>query len=627
MRLRTLVLIGLLGITSQIFSQITLSVDTVKVIGRSSNPLEKPRPESATITVLDNQTLRESYESAILPLLSEYVPGLFVTQRGVTGFGLSVGSAGIVNIRGVGGGNNGGNKVLMLFDGQPQWTGIFGHSLPDTYSISDAEKVEVMRGPASLLYGSGAMGGAINIITHRPQREGIYGKGRIMYGSYNTQKYMANIGGKDGKFSAFASINHDRTDGHRDNSEFNTTNGSLKIGYDISNSWKASVGTLITHINSHNPGTVQRPIFDGRVDALRTTHSVSVENKYEKMSGAVQAFYNWGGHEINNGFIADGLVHPPPFLFNSKDYSAGGSIFETFRFFKNNSITAGLDYKQWGGHAWNKTISDHQIVDIVDKSVNESGVYLLAQQTIAGKLSINAGIRLETNELYGNEWVPQLGAVYSLAESTDFKASVSKGFRSPNIKELFMNPGANPDLKPESMFSYEVSYLQQLFNNKLNWELTAFYITGKNMIQEEIIDGWQKNVNIGSFINKGFELSVGYKISPALKLTGNYSFLDINTPILAAPKHKAFLNVDWEIKRFVFSPNFQYVNGLYTSIAKNNLKKENYALLNARLTYKAAKRISLFVNGENLTNTGYEINYGFPMPGIVILGGFDLNIN
>ena len=621
MRLRILVLIGLLGITNQIFSQITLSTDTVKVFGRSNNPVEKPKPESATMTVLDNQTLKNSYESAILPLLSEYVPGLFVTERGVTGFGLSNGSAGMVNIRGVGG----GNKVLMLFDGQPQWAGIFGHSLPDTYSIADAERVEVMRGPASLLYGSGAMGGAINIVTHRPQKDEVYGKARVMYGSYNTQKYMANAGDREGKFSVYASIGHDRTDGHRDNSEFNTTNGSLKIGYDFSDHWKTSAGALIDYIDSHNPGTVQQPILDGWVNALRTTYSLSVENKYEKMSGAVQAFYNWGHHEINDGHGADEL--PQLFLFNSKDYNRGGSAYETFRFFENNSLTAGLDFKQWGGRVWNDTISNRHTGDIVDKSVNEFAVYLLTQQTIAGKLSVNAGIRLEMNELYGNAWTPQFGAVYSLTKNTSFKASVSKGFRSPNILDLYMYPPANPDLRPENMMNYEISYLQRLLNNKLNWELTAFYINGKNMIETDMIDGRPKNVNSGSFINKGFELAVGYKMFPALKLTGNYSFLNTDIPLLAAPKHKAFLNVDWEIKQFVFSPNFQYVGDLYTSIDQNNLKKDNYALLNAKLTYRAAKQFSVFITGENLTNTGYEINYGFPMPGIVILGGFDLNFD
>lgn len=117
----------------------------------------------------------------------------------MTGFGVSSGSAGTVNIRGVGQ----GNKVLMLFDGQPQWAGVFGHSLPDTYVASDIERVEVIRGPGSLLYGSNAMGGVVNIITRQHKQQGRRTQARVMFGSYNTQKYMINNGYNIGNFQQF----------------------------------------------------------------------------------------------------------------------------------------------------------------------------------------------------------------------------------------------------------------------------------------------------------------------------------------------------------------------------------------------------------------------------------------
>ena len=99
-------------------------------VNRNSVPL--------SISVIEREEIEASSESALLPVLSERVPGLFVSEKGITGFGVSEGAAGTVNIRGVGQ----GNKVLMLFDGQPQWAGLFGHSLPDTYVASDVEKVE-----------------------------------------------------------------------------------------------------------------------------------------------------------------------------------------------------------------------------------------------------------------------------------------------------------------------------------------------------------------------------------------------------------------------------------------------------------------------------------------------------
>ena len=195
-------------------------------VNRNSVPL--------SISVIEREEIEASSESALLPVLSEYVPGLFVTQKGITGFGVSEGAAGTVNIRGVGS----GNKVLMLFDGQPQWAGVFGHALPDTYVASDVERVEVIRGPGSLLYGSNAMGGVVNIITRHHKQEGRRTQARVMYGSYNTQKYMVNNGFNVGKFSSFVSINHDRTDGHRPNSDFNITNGFANLGYTFNEHYK-----------------------------------------------------------------------------------------------------------------------------------------------------------------------------------------------------------------------------------------------------------------------------------------------------------------------------------------------------------------------------------------------------
>lgn len=138
---------------------VVISANKIQV-NRSSVPL--------TISVIDQEAIQASSESALLPVLSERVPGLFVTEKGITGFGVSEGAAGTINIRGVGS----GNKVLVLFDGQPQWAGLFGHSLPDTYVASDVERVEVIRGPGSLLYGSNAMGGVINIITRKHHQAG-----------------------------------------------------------------------------------------------------------------------------------------------------------------------------------------------------------------------------------------------------------------------------------------------------------------------------------------------------------------------------------------------------------------------------------------------------------------------
>src|ERR1035437_1049771 len=154
------------------------------------------------ISVVSRTQIAESNESALLPVLSGRIPGLFVTERGVTGFGVSSGSAGQISIRGIGG--NPTTGVLILIDGHPQFMGIMGHPLPDSYVTSDVDRVEVIRGPGSLLYGSNAMGGVINIVTRKQSKEGFTSDFRMMYGSFNTQKYMGTAGYKHNKISVFS---------------------------------------------------------------------------------------------------------------------------------------------------------------------------------------------------------------------------------------------------------------------------------------------------------------------------------------------------------------------------------------------------------------------------------------
>lgn len=579
-------------------------------VNRNSVPL--------SITVIDRNEIEASSESALLPVLSERVPGLFVTEKGITGFGVSAGSAGTVNIRGVGQ----GNKVLMLFDGQPQWAGLFGHSLPDTYVASDVERVEVIRGPGSLLYGSNAMGGVVNIITRQHDREGRRTQARVMYGSYNTQKYMINNGFNIGKLSTYISLNHDRTDGHRPDSRFRITNGFAKVGYDINTNYKVIGDISLAKFKTQNPGTVTAPINDNIMDILRGTASFAFENTFDKSSGAIRAFYNWGDHDVNDGY--DPGTAPLDFRFRSDDHNAGILLYQSFRLLPGNSFTVGVDYKNWGGTASNDSINGNS-QQLVDRSVDEVAGYVIAQQDLFDMISLNAGVRYEHNSTFGGEWIPQVGFTVRPIEGNAIKASMSKGFRSPNIREMYMFPPQNPDLKPESMINYEVSVGQSFLGGRIFAELTAFYIDGKDMIEVTRIDGRPRNVNTGNFTNKGIEFDSRFQILNDLSLDMNYSYLHTDKPLLAAPGHKFFAGLMYAPGRFTLSLNVQSIFDLYINTADEI--KEDYTVLNARAAYRFGTRdkgLNLFLKGENLTATRYSINEGFPMPKAIFMGGIDI---
>lgn len=609
-----------LGIDSLINLQgVVVSANKIQV-NRNSVPL--------SISVIDREEIEASSESALLPVLSQRVPGLFVTQKGITGFGVNDGSAGTVNIRGVGQ----GNKVLMLFDGQPQWAGIFGHALPDTYVASDVERVEVIRGPGSLMYGSNAMGGVVNIITRHHKQEGRRTQARIMYGSYNTQKYMVNNGYNIGNFSSFISLNHDRTDGHRPNSKFHITNGFANLGYKINEHYRVTGDLSLAKFKTQNPGEIDTPVLDYLVDVLRGTTSFALENHHEKTSGALRVFYNWGNHEVNDGYEPGGT--PRSYLFRSDDHNTGVLLYQSFRLVEGNTFTAGIDYKNWGGHAWNDSINGKK-GELIDKSVNEVAGYVIMQQDLFDMLSINAGVRYEHNSVFGGEWVPQAGLTVRPFEGNVIRASFSKGFRSPNIREMYMWGAANDELKPENMLNYEVAVGQSFLDGRLYGEVTAFFIDGKNMIESvSVVPGQtypMKNRNVGTFTNKGIELEGRYQILRNLSMDMNYSYLHTSKALLAAPVHKLNVGATYSPGRFTFNANVQSVYDLYVRLENPANKisevKENYTVLNARAAYRFGSRdkgLNLFVKGENLTATRYTINYGFPMPKAVFMGGIDV---
>lgn len=589
----------------------TIQLNEVVISGTKTEITRNNVP--LTISVISKTEIENSNESAILPVISEQVPGLFVTERGMTGFGVSTGAAGQISIRGVGGSPN--TQVLMLLDGHPQYMGIMGHPLPDSYVASDVERVEIIRGPASILYGSGAMGGVINIITKKQKTDGYSLNARTSYGSYNTQKYMASSGYRYKKFSAFASYNHDQTDGHRVNSDFKIDNGYVKAGYDITDKITASADFNIAKFCTSDPGPsyVTDSSYINQIhwiEIMRGKASLSVENNFKKFNGAVKIFHNFGEHVIYDGF-------------HSKDINSGVMIYQTGSLFKGNLTTIGFDYNTFGGIAENTKAMNGEGMVFGDTTLYDMAGYALIQHNFKDKIIVNAGLRSEYHSVYGNEWIPQAGICYNMTEKSTLKAVVSKGFRSPTIRELYLWAPANENLLPEELMNYELSYLQRI-NDKINFELTAFHNEGSNMIKTIMDGGIPKNMNTGSFSNYGTEFLANMRVNKNLSFNVNYSYLYMENPIIASPEHQAFFSARYKIKKFTFSTNLQAINGLYTSVAQDDIRKVNYLVLNAKAAYNINNFISIYIYGNNLLNSKYEINYGYPMPGINIFGGLNI---
>ena len=593
----------------------SLSLEGVVVTGTRNATDIRHLP--MTVTVIEREKLTEQHQTSVLPTVMQQVPGLFVTSRSMMGYAVSTGAAGGINLRGITGG---AGQLLVLIDGHPQYNGIYGHPIADSYQTLMAERVEVLRGPASVLYGSNAMGGVLNIVTRSMRENGVRTTVDLGVGSYGTIQAEASNQLRSGKFSSTLSAQYSRTDNHRPRMGFEQYGGYLKLGYDISSHWYTYIDANLTHFNASYPGTVSSPLYDADQWITRGVVSAALENHYNRTSGALSVYTNFGRHKIDDGTANP--EQPTQRYFRSKDALIGVSWYQSAQLFEGNRLTVGVDYQHIYGHAYYTSKQTGEVLDTPNKQSgksyrNEIAGYVDFRQDLTSWLTIDAGLRVDHHSVVGTEWVPQAGVVVRPIQTGEIKAMVSKGFRNPTMREMYLYPPSNEELKPERLWNYELSWKHRL--GAFNYGANLFYIKGDNMIQTVN----RQNVNTGEIKNYGMELEADWRISNHWAVSTNHSLLHMEHHVIAAPTYKGFLGANYNCDKWSVIAGLQYISGLYTAVGDAE-QKENFCLLNASVNYALTKYLTLWVHGENLLAQSYEINLGYPMPRATFMGGVNL---
>ena len=593
----------------------TLSLREVVVTGTRNAVDVRHLP--MTVTVIGREKLTEQHHSNLLPVAMQQVPGLFVTSRSMMGYGVSTGAAGGISLRGI---SAGAGQMLVLIDGHPQYNGIYGHPISDSYQTLIAERIEVLRGPASVLYGSNAMGGVMNIVTRQAKTDGATTDISVSGGSYGTFQAEATNQVRSGKFSSTVAAQYGRTDNHRPRMGFEQYGGYMKLGYDLTPHWNTYIDANITHFNSSYPGSVTAPLYEANQWITRGVVSAAIENHYDKTSGALSVYTNFGRHKIDDG-TAD-PNNPTQRYFRSKDALTGVSWYQSARLFSGNRLTVGIDYQHIYGHAFYTSKTTGEVIDTPNKQSgkscrNEIAGYVDFRQDITHWLTVDAGIRADHHSITGTEWIPQGGIVIRPISSGAIKAMASKGFRNPTMREMYLYPPSNTNLRPERLLTYELSWRHQLA--RITYGANIFYIKGDNMIQTVN----RQNVNTGEIENSGLELEATWHINKYWSINTNHSFLHMHRPVVAAPEYKGHLGARLDYHKWTVATDIQYLHGLYTSVGDVE-RKESFCLLNATVSRPVVKNVTLWIRGENLLAQRYEVNLGYPMPRATFLAGVNV---
>lgn len=574
-------------------------------------PDEMPNESVTTSEEISRTSARTVFDA-----VDELSPAVFVTRRGVMGYGISSNGTGEVNIRGVGGSPN--TDILVVLDGRPDFQGEMGHTLPDFYSLSDTGSIRLIEGPASVLYGSNAMGGVVEIQPRMP-KQGTEFELQSSLGSFDTGQNRLYAGLRQGRGIYTASTGVNYTDGDRLDSAFHSQDGSVGAEYRLNSIWNASLHGNYGHFLVQDPGPINPPYPEQNTASVgRGGITVDAGNSTPALNGYTRFYSTWGHNGINTGF-------------DSNDRITGGRLFQTWtpqpgRAQSNLAIDFGGDFMNYGGLAVQLAVPGTSVTNYGGAhQINSDAGFARAHWSPTVKTVLNAGFRYQQDSQFGGLSVPEFGAQWHASGMFSFSASASRGFRNPTIGEMYIFPGFNPNLTPEHEWSYEATVQARITQSVAAWT-TIYYASLTNQI---VFIYPNPIVNVGNAFNKGVETTLRWSgIGPAahhrLSVTTGYAYLASTNIAPLVPGNKANLGLDLDLKRAFLHIDAQAIGKRYADTTLTT-QLGGYTEVGLKLSVPVRHNLNIFGTADNLLNHRYQVLAGYPMPGINGAGGFVLH--
>jgi vitamin B12 transporter len=600
--------------------------------------------ETSFVTILEGEDLRTRGFARVTEALAE-VPGMVVLQNG------SYGSVSSNFFRGAE-----SDHMKVLVDGIEvnQAGGSFDFS---GLLVSDVERIEVARGPASALYGSDAMAGVINVITRRGQgapKGSVSARG----GSYGRQEWTADLHGGSSNASYSFSASHMSTDGILElNNQFRNT--SLSGAVFLTPDEKTRIGLTgrygdrVYHFPTDGSGNVvdQNAFSYGDEVTLGIEASRMMTDRLELK--AVLRSYGWDGGSDdqadgptdNVGFF--GYTSLDTFQRTSVDLRANAQIFN------GSVLSVGAEVEEEDQRSFSESLSEYGPSN--SQSTNERsnlGYYAhLASQR--GNWSGNLGARVEDNEQYGSFFTYQAGLSYALsATGTRFRGSLGTGIKEPTFLETTATgfTVGNPELEPEQSKVWELGLVQEFGQDGATLSLTWFNQTLEDLIQYTFLPpepGGPNFYNVAEARSRGVEFE-GSQPLGSFVLTGGYTYLDTEVldagfdegegatfvegeALIRRPRHQLSLGGSYRFHRGALSGSIRSVGDRFdrdfTGWPAIPVTLERYTLVGASAEVTILKAqggrpgFDLQLRGENLLGESYQEVFGFQAPGRVIMVG------
>lgn len=592
---------------------------------------------SSSTTVITAEDLKKSGKEMVVEALAE-VPGLDVVQNG------GVGKNASVFIRGAN-----SEHTMVMIDGveindpmSPGRSFDFAH-----LTIDNIDRIEVIRGPQSTLYGSDAMGGVINIIT-------IKGTGKPKFsigaegGSYNTYRESAGVRG--GTKSVNYSLGISRFDskgystagekyGNTEKDGYGNSSISARLGFNVFENF--NIDFIARYTDAKND--LDNKSGEGGDDPNYTSHSKQfvfntqadlslLNGKWEQKIG-----FSFSNNDRDYQNDKDSL-HPSDSLqsfYKGRILKIGWQ--NNLFLHKSNTLILGVEYENEKGeseYAWDSAWGPGNNI-FPEKSANTIGFYIQDNITVWEKLFVTLGLRSDHHNLFGSEVTYRIAPAYIFNTNTKIKATYGTGFKAPSLYQLYApatawGPIGNENLGPEKSKGWDIGVEQYLFENRLMFGVTYFQNEFENLIEFD----WQKGyVNISGAETSGIEIYISSRFNKRLTLSSSYTYTktkdkETEEQLLRRPKNKFSLNLNYCFgKKTNVNVNIIYVgkrDDIYPYPTR--VEVDAYTLVNLRASYNITSSIQLFFKVDNLFDEDYEVVKGYGTAGLSAYAGLKLNL-
>ncbi|HEX8834675.1 MAG TPA: TonB-dependent receptor, partial [Abditibacteriaceae bacterium] len=559
-------------------------------------PTRNPRSLSETtaaVTVISPRQIEQKKPFDITDILRQ-VPSLQLAQTG------SRGKQASVFLRGAS-----PSQTLVLMDGVRVNAPTFGSFDFGTLAVDNIERIEVLRGPQSGLYGADAIGGVINIITKRGTGEFRTG-GRLELGNYSTNKQVFTARGDVGKNRLSFSATRLDSEGIRANDDYRSIAASMRFDHPLSSRANLAFIGQFDDANLGVPGQIFGVEPDERAQPRSLFGSIQLTNSAGRRSDKISlGFYDrkLKGNDPNN---------PGDTFFGTSSFSDKVATLDAQTAFNlgRHTLTTGLEYRRQRANINN---SSNFGPSVYGGKTSTKAVFV-QDELKSGKLGITLSGRYEDNSQFGGDLNGRFGTAYDLGGNSRLKAAIGTGFQAPTVDQLYSPFGGNVNLRPVENVTYEVGYERDMPRGG-RLETTIFRSRYRDLIG---FDANFNTLNVDRATGEGLEVSLDQPFGKGFRAVVNGGLLDIgstnNRNVLRRPKYTAAADLLYRRNKAEFDLGVVSYGRRFDVGQTGAQIFGGYTRVDFTAGYEVRPGLKVYSRVQNLLNRRYEEVVGYPAP-------------